>query len=170
MTPPDVQQALQLLQTAYTRMSREEVADVLGYSVRSLERWEYGRLPSAKIVIHALTNVLRDIPQRELPPADFTFIDLFAGIGGTRMAFEQAGGRCLFTSEYDEFCVKTYKANFRPDHDVVGDVREVTKTPERVAAIVPDHDVLGRWVPVPAVQHRGRVEEDLAWPCARVRV
>ena len=142
MTPPDVQQALQLLQTAYTRMSRAEIADALGYSERSLERWEYGQLPSAKIVIHALTNVLRDIPQRELPPADFTFIDLFAGIGGTRMAFEQAGGRCLFTSEYDDFCVKTYKANFRPDHDVVGDIREVTKTPEHVAAMVPDHEVL----------------------------
>lgn len=142
MTPPDVQQALQLLQTAYTRMSREEVADVLGYSVRSLERWEDGRLPSAKLVIHALTNVLRDIPQRQLPPPDFSFIDLFAGIGGTRMAFEQAGGRCVFTSEYDVFCVKTYKANFRPEHDVLGDIREVTKTPERVAAMVPDHDVL----------------------------
>jgi len=142
MTPPDVQQALQLLQAAYTRMSREEVADVLGYSVRSLERWEDGRLPSAKLVIHALTNVLRDIPQRQLPPADFSFIDLFAGIGGTRMAFEQAGGRCVFTSEYDAFCVKTYKANFRPEHDVLGDIREVTKTPERVAAMVPDHDVL----------------------------
>lgn len=142
MAPPEVQQALQLLQTAYTRMSREEVADVLGYSVRSLERWEYGQLPSARLVIHALTNVLREVPQRPLPPADYTFIDLFAGIGGTRMAFEQAGGRCVFTSEYDDFCVKTYKANFRPDHDVVGDIRNVTKTPERVAAIVPDHDVL----------------------------
>jgi DNA (cytosine-5)-methyltransferase 1 len=142
MTPPDVQQALQLLQTAYTRMSRAEIADALGYSERSIERWEYGQLPSAKIVIHALTNVLREVPHRELPPADFTFIDLFAGIGGTRMAFEQSGGRCVFTSEYDDFCVKTYKANFRPDHDVVGDIRDVTKTPERVAAMVPDHDVL----------------------------
>ena len=59
MTPPDVQQALQLLETAYTRMSRAEIADALGYSERSIERWEYGQLPSAKIVIHALTNVLR---------------------------------------------------------------------------------------------------------------
>lgn len=142
MAPPDVQQALQLLQTACTRMSRAEIADALGYSERSIERWEYGQMPSAKIVIHALTNVLREVPHRELLPADFTFIDVFAGIGGTRMAFEQAGGRCVFTSEYDDFCVKTYKANFRPDHDVVGNVRGVTRTPERVDAMVPDHDVL----------------------------
>ena len=142
MTPPDVQQALQLLQTAYTRMSREEVAEMLGYSTRSLERWENGQLPSAKLVIHALNDVLREIPQRARPPADFSFIDLFAGIGGTRMGFEEAGGECVFTSEYDAFCVKTYKTNFRPDHEVVGDIREVTETPEHVRAVVPDHDVL----------------------------
>lgn len=142
MAPPDVQQALQLLHMVYGRMSREEVAEVLGYSVRSLDRWEDGRLPSAKLVIHALTNLLREAPQRVASASDFSFIDLFAGIGGTRTAFELAGGRCVFTSEYDSFSVKTYKTNFRPDHDVVGDIREVTKTPERVAAIVPDHDVL----------------------------
>lgn len=142
MTPPDLQQALQLLQTAFTRMSREEVAEMLGYSTRSLERWENGQLPSAKLVIHALNDLLRQIPQRVRPPADFSFIDLFAGIGGTRMGFEEAGGECVFTSEYDAFCVKTYKANFRPDHEVVGDIREVTDTPDRVRAIVPDHDVL----------------------------
>lgn len=42
----------------------------------------------------------------------FTFIDLFAGIGGTRIGFERAGGKCVFTSEWDEECKKTYQANF----------------------------------------------------------
>ena len=42
----------------------------------------------------------------------FTFIDLFAGIGGIRMGFENAGGECVFTSEWDEPAQKTYQANF----------------------------------------------------------
>ena len=42
----------------------------------------------------------------------FTFIDLFAGIGGLRLAFESQGGQCVFTSEFEQHCVDTYKANF----------------------------------------------------------
>jgi len=64
----------------------------------------------------------------------FTFIDLFAGIGGIRIPFQKLGGECLFTSEIDEECQRAYAANFgdRP----VGDIRQVD------AAAVPDHDVL----------------------------
>lgn len=43
---------------------------------------------------------------------DFTFIDLFAGIGGTRIGFERVGGECVFSSEWDKDCQKTYRANF----------------------------------------------------------
>ncbi len=42
----------------------------------------------------------------------FTFIDLFAGIGGIRLAFEAVGGICVFSSEWDEMAQKTYEANF----------------------------------------------------------
>ena len=42
----------------------------------------------------------------------FTFIDLFAGIGGIRIAFERNGGECVFTSEFDEPCQISYEANF----------------------------------------------------------
>lgn len=42
----------------------------------------------------------------------FTFIDLFAGIGGMRLAFERAGGKCVFSSEWDKYSQKTYEANF----------------------------------------------------------
>jgi len=44
--------------------------------------------------------------------ADFTFIDLFAGIGGIRIGFEDVGGECVFTSEWDSHAQKTYQANF----------------------------------------------------------
>ena len=52
------------------------------------------------------------LPDRYASDGDFTFIDLFAGIGGLRRAMEQAGGRCVMTSEWDKFAQATYHANF----------------------------------------------------------
>src|SRR3989338_2291273 len=64
----------------------------------------------------------------------FKFIDLFAGIGGIRIAFERAGGKCVFTSEWDEPCQVMYEANFgeRP----FGDITKI------IADEVPDHEIL----------------------------
>jgi DNA (cytosine-5)-methyltransferase 1 len=64
----------------------------------------------------------------------FTFIDLFAGIGGLRIAFDSAGGKCVFSSEWNKFSQQTYKANFgeMPDGDI-------TKIDEKD---IPDHDIL----------------------------
>jgi DNA (cytosine-5)-methyltransferase 1 len=64
----------------------------------------------------------------------FTFIDLFAGIGGIRIAFERVGGRCGFSSEWDKFAQDTYEANFgdRPFGDI-------TKIPNEM---IPKHDIL----------------------------
>jgi len=66
---------------------------------------------------------------------EFTFIDLFAGIGGIRLAFEAAGGRCVFTSEWDQRARQTYQANFG-DAEIQGDIRSVS------ADEIPDHDIL----------------------------
>lgn len=65
------------------------------------------------------TPTLFDKPLK-IKKTTFTFIDLFAGIGGTRIGFERAGGECVFTSEWDEACKKTYEANFHeiPDGDI----------------------------------------------------
>lgn len=72
------------------------------------------------------------------PQAAFRFIDLFAGIGGLRLGFEGAGGRCVFTSEWDAWSRKTYALNFRDNRPIAGDVREFSKNP----GLVPEHDVL----------------------------
>ena len=64
----------------------------------------------------------------------FTFIDLFAGIGGMRLAFESAGGKCVYTNEWNKFSQKTYFDNFGDMPD--GDITKVD------AAKIPDHDVL----------------------------
>jgi DNA (cytosine-5)-methyltransferase 1 len=65
---------------------------------------------------------------------NFTFIDLFAGIGGLRQAFESSGGKCLFSSEWNKFSQQTYEANF-------GDVPQgdITQIDEKE---IPDHDIL----------------------------
>ncbi len=66
----------------------------------------------------------------------FSFIDLFAGIGGTRLGFQQMGGECVFTSEWNKWAVETYQANFGNDHPLIGDIVPFP------ADEVPDHDVL----------------------------
>lgn len=75
-----------------------------------------------------------DVPFPPQSNPKFKFIDLFAGIGGIRLAFQNLGGKCVFTSEWDSYSKKTYEANF-------GEVPfgDITKIPEKE---VPDHDIL----------------------------
>jgi DNA (cytosine-5)-methyltransferase 1 len=75
-----------------------------------------------------------DIPFPPTQNPKFTFIDLFAGIGGFRIAFQSLGGKCVFTSEYNYFAQKTYEANY-------GEVPfgDITKIDENE---IPDHDIL----------------------------
>ena len=65
---------------------------------------------------------------------DYTFIDLFAGIGGLRLAMESAGGTCLYSSEWNKFSQRTYEANFGEVPE--GDITQVA------AQDIPDHDIL----------------------------
>jgi len=65
---------------------------------------------------------------------DFTFIDLFAGIGGIRLGFETWGGRCVFSSEWDANAQKTYEANF--GEKPFGDITKINPSD------IPDHDIL----------------------------
>lgn len=64
----------------------------------------------------------------------FTFIDLFAGIGGMRLAFEEAGGECVYSNEWNKFSQQTYMANFGDVPD--GDITQVNEDD------IPDHDIL----------------------------
>ena len=73
---------------------------------------------------------------------EFRFIDLFAGIGGIRLAFEQVGGSCVFTSEWDESCQAMYLENFGEKPN--GDITKV------VANDIPDHEILTAGFPCQA--------------------
>ena len=68
----------------------------------------------------------------------FKFIDLFSGIGGFRIPFEELGGTCVFSSEWDKFSRKTYEANFSIDHDFAWDLKPWASEPEKI----PSHDLL----------------------------
>jgi DNA (cytosine-5)-methyltransferase 1 len=80
----------------------------------------------------------------------FTFIDLFAGIGGFRIAFENLGGKCVFSSEIDKYSRQTYQANFNdiPEGDI-------TLIP---TSQIPDHDILTAGFPCQAFSIAGRRE------------
>lgn len=66
--------------------------------------------------------------------APFTFIDLFAGIGGMRLAYESVGGKCVYSNEWEKYCQQTYFANF--GEQPAGDITKVD------ADTIPDHDIL----------------------------
>ena len=75
--------------------------------------------------------------------AGFKFIDLFAGIGGIRLAFEAAGGECVWSCEWDKHAQQTYERNFGELPQ--GDIKEFTgddKSDKDVARLIPDHAVL----------------------------
>lgn len=72
--------------------------------------------------------------QQKVKNKNFTFIDLFAGIGGMRIAFERAGGRCVYSSEWNKYSQQTYFANFGEQPE--GDITQVN------AASIPTHDIL----------------------------
>ncbi len=84
------------------------------------------------------------------PQKHFTFIDLFAGIGGFHLAMSACGGTCLFASEWDSAAQKTYHLNF-PDTPLYGDI-----TKEETKAAIPQHfDVLCAGFPCQAFSHAG---------------
>lgn len=85
--------------------------------------------------------------QAENGISSFRFIDLFAGIGGIRLGLERAGGRCVFSSEWDAEAAETYKAYFgdKPDGDI-------TKIP---ISHIPDHDILAGGFPCQAFSIMG---------------
>ncbi len=113
-------------------LTQAQAAELVDYSERQIARWESGEAPVRSVVLTALESH-RDRTRDE--ESNFTFIDLFAGIGGFHLGFKSAGGRCVFTSEWDKFSTITYKRNF-PGHRIHGDIRTVEATD------IPDHDVL----------------------------
>lgn len=122
-------------------LTRPEAAEALGVCEGTVQRYINGKAAPTKPAMEKLVGLAE--ARRSTGPnsaPEFTFIDLFAGIGGLRLGFEPIGGKCVFTSEWDTNSQRTYRANFwdDSDHEFAGDIRPYGLEPERV----PEHDVL----------------------------
>ena len=119
-------------------LTQKDFADALGLGRngdRTLRRWENGESKPSTLEFNSLMKFAEHTP---FEPADdnnkFKFIDLFAGIGGIRIPFQELGGKCVFTSEWDKFAQKTYSINFGEVPN--GDITKIE------ANSIPDFDVL----------------------------
>ncbi len=130
-----------LLDAALRHKTLKELAGLLGVDETTIRRWKKKKGKHAHLRVPALRDIVNagraGAPASAIP--GFTFIDLFAGIGGLRIPFQEIGGRCVFSVEWDRNSQRTYVANFPGDgHQMWGDIRELTR-PETE---VPDHDLL----------------------------
>jgi DNA (cytosine-5)-methyltransferase 1 len=119
-----------------TGLSIAELAEKLDYTPRQLYRWENGEQSPRSPVLDKLRGLAESPAAPYIHETRFTFIDLFAGIGGLRRGFDQIGGHCVFTSEWNKYAQQTYAANFRDNRPIEGDITQIT------ADEIPDHDVL----------------------------
>lgn len=134
----------QLLDQTVFVWGQGRVAEQLGVERETVNRWikkkgidELNR--NYRSYQKALKELLPKAPGSRSRPK-FKFIDLFAGIGGLRLAFERIGGKCVFTSEWDEFAQRTYMANHHVDHPIRGNIKDITEGLEitRETGLQPD--------------------------------
>lgn len=136
-----------------------EMANLLGMNAngeRTIRGWENGEhtpTPAKMRAIKELEASLQEhfenapFKQKPVEEAEFTFIDLFAGIGGIRLPFQKLNGHCVFTSEWDKFAQKTYLANYGEMPN--GDITQIS------AKDIKDHDILLGGFPCQAFSQAG---------------
>lgn len=125
-------------------LSISQTAELIGRSPRTIRRYEArgdsGTNPPSLAIAELKKAVEDRSAQLQNSERAFRFVDAFAGIGGLRIPFEEIGGRCVFTAEWDRFSCQTYASNYSngDDHEFGTDIRPYAEAPERV----PEHDVL----------------------------
>jgi DNA (cytosine-5)-methyltransferase 1 len=133
-------------------LTLKEFADAIGLGIdgdRQIRCWEKGETKPSKENVKKILDFAEARPfyQDSSKKYLFSFIDLFAGIGGIRIPFQEMGGFCSFTSEWDKFSQKTYKINF--GHLPNGDITKV------LPSQVPNHDILLAGFPCQAFSQAG---------------
>lgn len=128
--------------------------DIERYSTSTLGQFQKA-LESTEGRLELNTSQLLDkIPFSASDNPDFTFIDLFAGIGGFRQAFQELGGKCLFSSEWEKSAQQTYFRNYGVAP--FGDISHFTakdsfsgmeRSDDDIGRLVPDHDILAAGFP-----------------------
>ena len=120
-------------------ITRKEFSDALYLDKKQeklLKEWETGSIEVPDDVYKKILNFPTEPPFKNRPIEECRFkqIDLFAGIGGIRQAFQRQGGYNVYSSEWDKFAQKTYRINFGEIPD--GDITLVSEND------IPDHDIL----------------------------
>ncbi|MEZ8038951.1 DNA (cytosine-5-)-methyltransferase [Vibrio sp. 1F263] len=140
-------------------LGQRELANLIGLGKdgeRTIRGWEAGEHKPSPLkwgkIIDLEDEMKRfydnaPLKQGKIEDASFRFIDLFAGIGGIRYPFQQLGGHCVFTSEWDKFAQKTYLANYGDMPN--GDITKIS------AEEIDDHEILLGGFPCQAFSQAG---------------
>lgn len=130
--------ASDLLKKARERYTQKEISYRLNVDVRTVRRWEVRETDPPPYLADAIRQRLLYSRHIESPQSSlFSFVDLFAGIGGMRTGFEDYDGYCVFSSEWNKFAQKTYIENFpHCSTQLFGDITQIHEKD------IPDHDVL----------------------------
>lgn len=129
----EIQHKRESLGLSYTEFAT--LLDLKNNGERTIRGWENGEHKPFQKKLFEINNLKSSAPFQYVEKKEtFRFIDLFAGIGGIRLPFQELGGKCVFTSEWDKFAQKTYAANFGEMPQ--GDITQIA------SKNIPDHDVL----------------------------
>lgn len=131
-------------------LTQKELSDAIGLprnGDRTIRRWENNESTPSQPELNLILHFPEDPPFPKPENPRYTMIDLFAGIGGTRLGFQNHNVKSIFSSEWDKFSQKTYHANF--GEYPYGDITEIDKSS------IPDHDILVAGFPCQAFSQAG---------------
>lgn len=132
-------------------LSQREFALLLGMKAngeRTVRGWEMGEHKPSPVRLKLIESLQANYPlKNHSSNHKFTFIDLFAGIGGIRLPFQELGGKCVFSSEIDKHAQKTYFSNYGEYPS--GDITQID------ACNIPNHDILLAGFPCQAFSQAG---------------
>ena len=132
-------------------MTQIEFANAIGLTSngdRTVRRWEKGETLPSNLELEFIKNLKKKVPFPNPSKFDYTMIDLFAGIGGTRLGFQLHGNvKSIFSSEWDKFAQKTYSVNF--GEEPYGDITKIKEDD------IPEHDILVGGFPCQAFSQAG---------------
>lgn len=136
------------LRLGLTQLELATLLELKENGERTIRGWELGEHKPSKSKLAKILELHDEAPfKNENNNCAFTFIDLFAGIGGIRMPFQQLDGKCVFSSEWDKFAQRTYAANYGEVPS--GDITQIS------AKDIPDHDILMGGFPCQAFSQAG---------------